>query len=69
MPEQDSWRLSYLRKLLAARLQAHYATSEEEERLQSLIDSVVINKILSFITRVRLLFFSTIICPIVLRFK
>ena len=44
VPQQDSWRLPYLRKLLAACLQAHYATdSEEEERLQSLMDSLVIN--------------------------
>ena len=44
VPQQDSWRVPYLGKLLAARLQAHYAAdSEEEQRLQSLIDSLVIN--------------------------
>ena len=44
VPQQDSWRVPYLGKLLAARLQAHYAAeSEEERRLQSLIDSLVIN--------------------------
>ena len=44
VPQQDSWRIPYLGKLLAARLQAHYsAEAEEEQRLQSLIDSLVIN--------------------------
>ena len=44
IPQQDSWRVPYLGKLLAARLKTHYAAeSEEEQRLQSLIDSLVIN--------------------------
>ena len=44
VPQQDSWRVPYLGKLLAARLQAHYAAeSEEEQRLKSLIDSLVVN--------------------------
>ena len=44
VPQQDRWRVPYLGKLLAARLKAHYAAeSEEEQRLQSLIDSLVIN--------------------------
>ena len=44
VPEADSWRVAYLRKLLAQRLQAHYsADKHEEERLQTLIDSLVIN--------------------------
>ncbi len=44
VPQQDSWRVPALRKLLAARLAAHYAGDKEEEgRLQSLIDSLVIN--------------------------
>ena len=44
VPEADSWRIGYLQQLLTARLQAHYkADTLEEERLQSLIDSLVIN--------------------------
>ena len=44
VPPQDRWRLPFLKKLLAARLQAHYAGEEKEvERLQDLINSLVIN--------------------------
>ena len=44
IPQQDRWRVPYLRKLLTERLQAHYAADkEEEERLQGLIDSLDIN--------------------------
>ena len=44
VPQQDSWRAPYLEKLLAARLRAHYeANTEEEQRLQGLINSLVIN--------------------------
>ena len=44
VPQQDGWRVPYLGKLLAARLQAHYVVdSEEEQRLQGLIDALVVN--------------------------
>ena len=44
VPQLDSWRGPALQKLLAARLQAHYtADQEEENRLQGLINSLVIN--------------------------
>jgi hypothetical protein len=44
VPQQDSWRAPALKKLLAARLMAHYAADEREEaRLQDLINSLVIN--------------------------
>ena len=44
VPQQDSWRVPALVKLLNARIQAHYeADSEEEHRLQGLIDAIVIN--------------------------
>jgi hypothetical protein len=44
VPEQDRWRLPYLQKLLAARLQAHYAADKVEvKRIQELINSLVIN--------------------------
>jgi hypothetical protein len=44
VPQQDSWRVPCLQKLLAARLQAHYAGDQEEEkRLQSLVNSLVCN--------------------------
>ena len=44
VPQQDSWRAPALKKLLTARLQAHYAADEGEEgRLQGLIDSLVID--------------------------
>ena len=44
VPQQDSWRVPYLRKLLGQRLQAHYAADKrEEERLQDLIGSLVKN--------------------------
>jgi hypothetical protein len=43
VPEQDSWRVGALQKLLTAWLQAHYvADKREEERLQGLIASLVI---------------------------
>ena len=44
VPAQISWRVPALSKLLTARLEAHYsADTEEELRLQSLIDSIVAN--------------------------
>ena len=44
VPHMDRWRAPYLEKLLSARLQAHYlADEEEEQRLQSLVNSFVIN--------------------------
>ena len=44
VPQQYSWRVQALQKLLNARLAAHfYADTEEETQLQSLIDSIVIN--------------------------
>ena len=44
VPEQDRWRLPYLQKLLAMRLQAYYSGEEDEvKRLQELINSLVIN--------------------------
>jgi hypothetical protein len=44
VPDQDIWRVQALEKLLSARLKAHYsADTEEESRLQSLIDSIVSN--------------------------
>ena len=44
VPEQDRWRLPYLEKLLTLRLQAFYSGEKEEvKRLQSLINSLVIN--------------------------
>ena len=44
VPEQEAWRVSYLQDLLSQRLQAHYRSEkEEEERLSTLINSLVIN--------------------------
>jgi hypothetical protein len=44
VPQLDSWRVPCLQKLLAARLQAHYAgDKEEEKRLESLVNSLVCN--------------------------
>ena len=44
VPEQDTWRIPYLRKLLAERLSAHYkGDAEEEDRLKELINSLVVN--------------------------
>ena len=44
VPQLDSWRPAYLKKLLAQRLQAHYrADTREEERIQTLIVSLVKN--------------------------
>ena len=31
VPQADSWRVAYLRKLLAQRLQAHYSANKHEE--------------------------------------
>ena len=43
VPECDSWRVTYLQKLLIQRLQAHFnGDQEEEERLKGLINSLVI---------------------------
>ena len=43
IPEEDSWRVPYLSKLLDARIAAHYhADLEEEHELTSLINSLVI---------------------------
>ena len=42
--DDDVWRLPYVRKLLGERLMAHYEHEvEKEERLQILINSLVIN--------------------------
>jgi hypothetical protein len=44
VPEQDTWRVTYLQRLLTQRLEAHYiCEEEEEERLATLINSLVIN--------------------------
>ena len=44
IPEQDTWRVIYLQQLLTQRLEAHYTCkTEEEERLATLINSLVIN--------------------------
>ena len=44
VPERDKWRLPYLEKLLASRLLAFYSGEKEEvKRLQTLINSLVIN--------------------------
>jgi hypothetical protein len=44
VPQLDGWRVPYLQKLLAARLQAHYdGDKEEEKRLQDLVNSLVSN--------------------------
>ena len=44
VPEQDRWRLPYLEKLLTLRLHASYSGEKEEvKRVQSLINSLVIN--------------------------
>ena len=44
VPEQDTWRVIYLQQLLTQRLEAHYTCErEEEERLTTLINSLVIN--------------------------
>ena len=44
VPSQDRWRIPALDKLLTARLTAHFhADTEEEARLQLLIESIVIN--------------------------
>ena len=44
VPEGDEWRVPYLWRLLAERLQAHYAADTVTEKgLQVLIDSLVVN--------------------------
>jgi hypothetical protein len=44
VPERDEWRVPYLWRLLAERLQAHYAAdSAAEKGLQVIIDSLVVN--------------------------
>ena len=44
VPARDAWRIPYLAKLLESRLQAYYLGNEEEDiRLTSLINSLVIN--------------------------
>ena len=44
VPECDYWRPELLQKLLTARLQAHYSADlEEEERITSLIDFLIVN--------------------------
>jgi hypothetical protein len=44
VPESDVWRVPYLWRLLAKRLQAHYtADTATEKGLQALIDSLVVN--------------------------
>ena len=43
IPEEDSWRVPYLSKLLDNRIAAHYhADLEQEHELTSLINSLVI---------------------------
>ena len=44
VPQEDSWRLPYLRSLLSQRREAHnLAVEDEEKRLTDLINSLVIN--------------------------
>ena len=44
VPAQDAWRIPYLRRLLVERTTHYYnGDTHEEERIQSLIDSLVIN--------------------------
>ena len=44
VPPEDSWRVTYLRKLLEQRLQHHYsADKENEDKVQQLIDSLCVN--------------------------
>ena len=44
VPEQDIWRLTYLRSLLSQRREAKFEAEEvEEERITELINSLVIN--------------------------
>jgi hypothetical protein len=44
VPLEDSWRVPYLRKLLEQRLQHHYrADKENEDKVQTLIDSLCVN--------------------------
>ena len=44
VPDGDRWRIAALEKLLSARLTADYqADKTEVDRLQDLIDSLVIN--------------------------
>ena len=44
VPEEDAWRIPYLRRLLIERTTHFYnADTQEEERVQSLINSLVIN--------------------------
>ena len=44
VPPMDTWRIPALEKLLAARLAANYRADQEEvDRLQELINSIVMN--------------------------
>ena len=44
VPAQDAWRVTYLQRLLVQKLEAHYkCEKEKEERLITLINSLVIN--------------------------
>ena len=44
VPDRDKWRVPYLERLLAERLQAYYAADTlTEERLTVLINSLVVN--------------------------
>ena len=44
MSVEDEWRLLYLQRILGERMTAHFQSNqEEEERLQSLINSLTIN--------------------------
>ena len=44
VPEQDIWRLTYLRSLISQRREAKFEAEEaEEERITELINSLVIN--------------------------
>jgi hypothetical protein len=44
VPPADAWRVPFLRRLLQERLQNHYnGNNKEEERVKSLINSLVRN--------------------------
>ena len=44
VPVEDAWRIPYVRRLLEERLQHYYrGNTEEEQRVQGLLDSIVLN--------------------------
>ena len=44
VPPADTWRVPYMRRLLQERLIHYYSgNSEEEQRVQGLLDSLVVN--------------------------